>query len=158
MNTSILEAPAATPRLNYASAAPAALQAMKTLQQAANQTGLEQPLLELVKLRVSQINGCAFCIHMHFHDAVKAGESPARLYLLDAWTETDLYTAREQAALRWAEALTRIAGGHVSDDDFAIARAQFSEAELAGLTLAIVTINGWNRFNVGFRIPPELEA
>ena len=149
---------AAGPRLNYASAAPATLQAMSTLQQAANRTGLEQPMLELVKLRVSQINGCAFCIHMHFHDAVKAGEMPPRLYLLDAWAETDLYTPRERAALRWAEAITRIAGSHVSDADFAAARAEFSESELALLTLAIVAINGWNRFNVWFRTPPQLEA
>ena len=157
MNASILETTAATPRLNYANA-PATLQAMLTLQQAANRTGLEQALLELVKLRVSQINGCAFCIDMHYREAVKAGETPARLYLLDAWTETDLYTARERAALRWAEALTRIADGHVTDDDFAAARAEFSEAELAGLTLAVVAINGWNRFNVGFRTPPQLAA
>lgn len=157
MNSSTLETPTTAPRLNYASAAPAAFQAMLTLQQAANRTGLEPALLELVKLRVSQINGCAFCIDMHYRDAIKAGEAPARLYLLDAWAETDLYTSRERAALRWAEALTRIAGGHVSDDDFATARSEFSETELAGLTLAIVTINGWNRFNVGFRTPPALE-
>ena len=100
MNSSTLDTSAAAPRLNYASAAPATLQAMRALQQAANHTGLEPALLELVKLRVSQINGCAFCIHMHFRDAVKAGETPARLYLLDAWTETDLYSPRERAALR----------------------------------------------------------
>ena len=144
--------------MNYATVAPATLQALQAFQQAANRTGLEPALLELVKLRVSQINGCAFCIDMHYRDAVKAGETPARLYLLDAWTETGLYTARERAALRWAEALTRIAGGHVTDEDFAVARAEFSETELSGLTLAIVAINGWNRFNVGFRTPPRLDA
>jgi AhpD family alkylhydroperoxidase len=158
MTSSTLEITAAGPRLNYASAAPATLQAMLTLQQAANRTGLEPALLDLVKLRVSQINGCAFCIHMHFRDAVKAGETPARLYLLDAWAETDLYSRRERAALRWAESLTRLAGSHVSDEDFATARGEFSESELALLTLAIVAINGWNRFNAGFRTQPELEA
>jgi AhpD family alkylhydroperoxidase len=157
MTSSNVETTAAGPRLNYASAAPATLQAMLTLQQAANRTGLEPALLELVKLRVSQINGCAFCIHMHFRDAVKAGETPARLYLLDAWAETELYSARERAALRWAEALTRLAGGRVTDEDFAAAKAEFSESELALLTLAIVAINGWNRFNVGFRTPPALD-
>ena len=158
MTPSLLETTAAAPRLHYASAAPATLQAMLTLQQAANRTGLEPALIELVKLRVSQINGCAFCIHMHFRDAAKAGETPARLYLLDAWAETDLYSPRERAALRWAEALTRLAGGHVTDEDFATARTEFSDSELALLTLAIVAINGWNRFNVGFRTPPDLEA
>jgi AhpD family alkylhydroperoxidase len=158
MKTSTLENTAAAPRLNYASAAPATLQAMLTLQQAANRTGLEPAMLELVKLRVSQINGCAFCIDMHHQQAVKAGETPARLYLLDAWTETELYTARERAALHWAEALTRLAGNRVTDEDYAAARAEFTEEELAGLTLVIVAINGWNRFNVGFRTPPQLAA
>lgn len=107
-----------------------------------------------MKLRVSQINGCAFCINMHFADARKAGETEQRLHLLNAWEETSLYTARERAALHWAETLTRLAGGHVTDEDFAMASSEFSEVELAQLTLAIVAINGWNRFGVGFRVPP----
>jgi AhpD family alkylhydroperoxidase len=144
------------PRLDYRQAAPAVLQAMLGLQQAVNRSGLEPSLLELVKLRVSQLNGCAFCIDMHFRDARRAGESEARLYLLDAWAETALYTPRERAALRWAEVLTRLAGSHVTDADFEAVRAHFGEAELAHLTLAIVAINGWNRFGVGFRLPPSL--
>lgn len=156
MHATTIETTAAGPRMNYAEAAPATLQAMLTLQQAANHTGLEGPLLELVKLRVSQINGCAFCLDMHYRDATKAGERPARLYLLNAWREVDVYSARERAALHWAEVLTRLADSQVTEDDYATARAEFSEAELAGLTLAIVTINGWNRFNAGFRTPPDL--
>ncbi len=146
--------PLQLPRLNYRKAAPSVLQAMLGLQQAVNDSGLEKSLLELVKLRVSQINGCAFCIDMHARDARKAGEREERLYLLDAWEETSLYTRRERAALRWAEKLTRLAGGHVRDDDYAQVRREFSETELANLTLAIVAINGWNRFGVGFRMPP----
>lgn len=142
------------PRLNYRKADPAVLQAMLALQGVVNRSPLQPALLELVKMRASQINGCAFCLDMHSREARKAGETEQRLYLLDAWREVDLYTSRERAALHWTEALTRLAGGHVSDDDFAIARAEFSEAELAHLTLAIVTINGWNRFCVGFKVPP----
>jgi len=142
------------PRLSYAQAAPAVLQAMLALQSVVNHCGLEPSLLELVKTRASQLNGCAFCIDMHVRDALRAGEKQERLYLLDAWRETDLYTPREKAALHWTEVLTHLAGQHVSDDDFEIARAEFADGELASLTLAIVTINGWNRLNVGFRVPP----
>lgn len=154
MQNRTLEQSAAVPRLNYRKVAPAVFQAMRGVQQVVNESGLEHSLLELVKLRVSQINGCAFCIDMHFRDALKAGETEQRLFLLNAWAETSLYTPRERAALRWAETLTRLAGGHVTDEDFAVARSEFSEAELAQLTLAIVAINGWNRFAVGFRVPP----
>ncbi|HEU5395727.1 MAG TPA: carboxymuconolactone decarboxylase family protein [Verrucomicrobiae bacterium] len=142
------------PRLNYRKASPPALQAMWNLQKAVNDCGLEHSLLELVKLRASLINGCAFCIDMHFRDARKAGETEQRLNLLSAWHEAPVYTARERAALRWTDALTKLAGNGVSEEDFAEARAQFSEAELVNLTLAIVAINGWNRFSVGFRVPP----
>lgn len=145
---------AQVPRLQYAKVAPAVLQALLGVQKAVNESGLEHSLLELVKLRVSQLNGCAFCIDMHFRDAVKAGEKPQRLYLLDAWAETTLYTPRERAALRWAELLTRLAGGHVSDADFSAVSREFSEVELANLTLAITAINSWNRFGVGFGMPP----
>ena len=146
------------PRLRYQQAAPEVLQAMLALQQAVNDSGLESSLLELVKLRVSQLNSCAFCLDLHFREALAKGEREERLYLLDAWAETSLYTPRERAALRWADALTRLAGGHVTDADFAVARTEFTEPELTRLTLAIVTINGWNRFGVGFRLTPGLRV
>ena len=144
----------AQPRLNYGKASPAALQAMFALQMAVNKTGLEKPLMELVKLRASLINGCAFCIDLHFREARAAGESEERLYLLSACQEThDLYTAREKAALRWTEALTKLAGNHVSDELFEEVSEHFTDVEMTNLTLAIVTINGWNRFSVGFATP-----
>jgi len=153
-NQTTAPAPAPQPRLNYRKASPAAVQAMMALQTAANKTGLEKPLVELVKLRASLLNGCAFCIDMHFREARAAGEREERLYLLSAWSETpSLYTAREQAALRWTEALTRLAGNHVSDELFADVREHFTDEEMGNLTLAIVTINGWNRFSVGFGMP-----
>lgn len=155
MNTTSLEPTTSQPRLNYALAAPAVLQAMLALQEAADRGGLEPGLLRLVELRTSQINGCAFCLDMHFREAKQHGETDERLYLLDAWREVDAYTARERAALGWTEALARLAGGSVSEEVYATARAEFSENELAQLTLSIVAINGWNRFNVGFRTPPR---
>lgn len=144
-------------RLRNRAAAPAVLQAMLALQSVANQSSLEPALLELVKLRASQINRCAFCIDMHVRDAQARGEKGERLYLLEAWEEVSLYSARERAALRWTESLTALSFAPVSDAVFAQANAQFTEAELLELTLAIVAINGWNRFNVGFRVPPGAE-
>ncbi|MBI3885852.1 MAG: carboxymuconolactone decarboxylase family protein [Opitutae bacterium] len=135
-------------------AAPEVLQAMLALQQAVNQGGLESSLLELVRLRASQINRCAFCIDMHFREARTRGEHDHRLYLLDAWEEVSVYSPRERAALRWTEALTRLPGEGVPDAVFAAVRPEFTDAELFQLTLAIVAINGWNRLNVGFRVPP----
>lgn len=126
---------------------------MLGLEKAVHATGLEQPLLELIKLRVSQINGCAFCIDMHSRDAKKAGETDQRLHLVSVWHEAGVYTPREKAALRWTEALTRLSSGHVTDEDFAAVSAEFSEEEIPKLTLAIVAINGWNRFGVGFQMP-----
>ena len=117
-------------------------------------TGLEPALLELVKMRASQINGCAYCLHMHSRDARALGESEERLYLLDAWRESPLYSDRERAALAWTEALTRIADTHAPDADYEAARAQFSEKELIDLSMAIVAINGWNRFAIAFRAVP----
>lgn len=140
--------------MNFAAAAPAVFQAQRTLQRVVDSCPLDARLLDLVKLRASQINGCAFCIDMHVRDALAAGETPQRLALLDAWWESGQFNRREQAALRWAEAVTRLAGAPVTDADFAAARCEFSEEELAYLTLALVAINGWNRFNVAFRIPP----
>jgi AhpD family alkylhydroperoxidase len=107
-------------------------------------------------MRVSQINGCAHCLDMHFREAAAKGEKPERLYLLDAWRESPVYTDRERAALAWAEAVTLVSRTHVPDDVFREARQHFSEDELVNLTLAVVAINGWNRFLIGFRVPPFL--
>ena len=139
------------PRANYVKASPSTYQAMAALQAAVNDSGLEHALLELVKIRASQINGCAFCLDMHTKDARAAGETEQRIYLLDAWREAGLYSDRERAALAWTEAVTRVADGHVPDDVYAQARSEFSEEELAKLTLAVVVINGWNRFAIAFR-------
>jgi len=140
-------------RLNFAEASPAAMKAMLTLSAQARQSGLEKALLELVKMRASQINGCAFCLDMHSKDARAAGETEQRLYLLDAWRETDLYSPRERCALAWTEALTLISETHAPDAVYEDLRRQFSEREIADLTLAIVAINGWNRICVGLRTP-----
>jgi AhpD family alkylhydroperoxidase len=149
----------AQPRLDYTAASPEAFRAMLALQAAVDGRGLDHALLDLVKLRASQINACAFCIDMHFRDAKAAGETDERLWLLDAWHEAPVYTDRERAALRWTEALTRLSGSAgVASDVFEEAHSCFDETELADLTLAIVTINGWNRFNVGFRVPPRFGA
>ncbi|MCA9879137.1 MAG: carboxymuconolactone decarboxylase family protein [Thermomicrobiales bacterium] len=116
-------------------------------------TGLEPKLLELVKLRASQINGCAFCLDMHTKDARARGETEQRLYLLPAWRETEFYTERERAALAWTEALTLIADDRVPDEVFAEVRPHFTDDELAFLTLAIIAINSFNRLNVSLRLP-----
>ncbi len=155
MTTTVLEKPTSQPRLNYPQAAPATLQAMLALSDVVKHGSLEESLLLLVDIRASQINGCALCLDMHIRAAKAAGETEDRINLLSAWREVDLYTARERAALRWTELLTRLADGHVRDDDFAAVREEFTEAELANLSLAIVAINGWNRLNVGFRMPPR---
>ncbi len=141
-------------RLNAKKAAQGGYTAMSGLQAYVESCGLEHSLLELVKTRASQINGCAFCIDMHVTDAVKAGESHARLHLLNAWRETDLFTPRERAALAWTEALTLIADSHAPDDIYDEALRHFSEKELADLTWAIIAINGWNRLAIGFRFVP----
>lgn len=142
------------PRIKYATVAPGALKAMGALEAYVGQSGLERPLVELVKLRASQINGCAYCIDMHTKDARAAGESEQRLYGLTAWRETPFYTDRERAALAWTEAVTQVADGHVPDDVFEQAREQFGEKELVDLTTAIVAINGWNRLAISFRSVP----
>jgi AhpD family alkylhydroperoxidase len=132
-------------------AAPGAYRAMAALEAYVRNSGLETPLLELVRLRTSQINGCAFCIDMHTKDARAAGETEQRLYCLDAWREAPFYSDRERAALAWTEAITRISDGHAPDDVFDAARQHFSDEELSNLTIAIVAINGWNRLAIGFR-------
>lgn len=114
-------------------------------------SSLEQSLLQLVDLRASQINGCAFCIDMHSKDLRHGGETEQRLYLLDAWRETTFYTERERAALAWTEAITLIAADRVPDDVYEEARKQFNEQEMIDLTMAIVAVNGWNRLNIAFR-------
>lgn len=138
-------------RLNPYTAAPAAMDAMVALETYVHSCGLEPSLIELVKIRASQINGCAYCIDMHTRDARAAGETEQRIYLLDAWHESPLYTDRERAALGWTDALTRISETHAPDADYQAARAQFSEEELVKLTLLIGTINAWNRIAIGFR-------
>ena len=141
-------------RTDFYKASPEAMKAMMALEVAVSKLGLEQSLIELVKLRSSQINGCAFCIDMHTADARKAGETERRLYNVSAWRETPFFTERERAALAWTEALTRLADTHAPDADYEMAAAQFSEKELVDLTLAINAINSWNRFGVGFRKMP----
>ncbi len=138
-------------RMNTQTAAPEAMKALLALQRYTESCGLDQSLLELVKTRASQINGCAFCIEMHTREARAMGESEARLYLLSAWRESPLYTPRERAALAWTEALTLVADSHVPDDVYEEARTQFSEKDLANLSVAIGMINIWNRLQVGFR-------
>ena len=139
------------PRLNAYRAAPEIMQALLALEGAVAGSGLEPSLIELVKTRASQINGCAFCIHMHTRDARAKGETEERLYLLDAWRESPLYTDRERAALAWTEALTLVAQIHAPDAVYEEVRAQFGEADLVKLTVLIGTINTWNRVAIGFR-------
>ena len=141
-------------RLNYTTVSPDAFKAMLGLEAAVARGSIERPLIELVKMRASQINGCAYCLDMHSKDARAAGESEQRLYTLDAWRETPFFSARERAALAWTETLTHVADTHVPDAEYEAARGEFSEQELVDLTLAIVAINGWNRIAVGFRSVP----
>ncbi|MBS0437885.1 MAG: carboxymuconolactone decarboxylase family protein [Proteobacteria bacterium] len=140
-----------TQRLNYYAASPDGFKAMRALQAHVDGCGIEHTLLELVKMRASQINGCAYCLDMHSKDARAAGETEQRLYLLDAWREAPFYSARERAALAWTEALTRIAGNDVPDALYDEARQHFSDRELVDLSLAIIAINGWNRLAIPFR-------
>lgn len=138
-------------RIDYQNVSPAAFKAMLHLQNTVDRCGLEHSLLELIKLRASQINGCAYCIDMHFKDAKAQGEKDERLYLLSAWREAPFYSDRERAALLWTETLTLISENGAPDEVFEEVREQFDEQELVNLTLAIVTINGWNRFAISFR-------
>lgn len=140
-----------TPRLNIFQAAPKGARALIAVEETIAASGLEQSLLELVKVRASQMNGCAFCIHMHVKDALKHGETDMRLHLLDAWRESPLYSERERAALTWTESLTRVAAAGAPDADYELLKSQFNETEIAYLTLAIATINMWNRVQIGLR-------
>jgi len=141
-------------RIEFDKASPDVLNAMLGLEHQVAKSGLEESLRNLVKLRASQINGCAYCIDMHSKDARAAGESEQRLYELDAWRETPFYSERERAALEWTEAVTLITNGHVPDEVFERVSKQFKESELVNLTLAIVAINGWNRFCISYRVVP----
>jgi AhpD family alkylhydroperoxidase len=138
-------------RLNPYHAAPEAMHALGAIETYVRSGGLEPSLIHLVKTRASQINGCAYCIYTHTRDARARGETEERLYLLDAWRDSPLYTERERAALAWTEALTLIAQTHAPDAVYDEARTQFGEDELVKLTLVIGTINAWNRFAIGFR-------
>lgn len=134
---------------DYYAVEPTALKGMLALEKAVAQSGLEGSLLELVKTRVSQINGCAFCLDMHWKDARNAGESEQRLYGLSAWHEAPYYTARERAALAWAESLTKVAQAHPTDAEFGELREHFTEKEAVQVTYAIMAINAWNRLAIG---------
>jgi AhpD family alkylhydroperoxidase len=143
------------PRIDYRNVVPKeALNALYALEQSVRKGGLETSLLELVRMRASQINGCAFCIDMHSKDARAEGETEQRLYGLNVWRETPYYTDRERAALEWAEAVTQVSLDQVPDDVYERTRRQFNQAELTILTLAVVAINGWNRIAIAFRAVP----
>lgn len=141
-----------TARINLMHVNPGVMQAMLGLERQVRKAGLDHKLLDLVRMRASQINGCAYCLDMHSKDARAAGESEQRLYLLDAWRETSLYSERERAALAWTEAVTLVAEGHVPDDAYDEVSSVFTEQELVALTLAITAVNSWNRLNIAFRI------
>lgn len=141
-------------RIHYVSAAPGAYKAMLGLEHYLHECGLEESLLHLIKLRTSQINGCAYCLDMHWKDLRAIGENEQRLYSLDAWRECPYYTDRERAALAWTEAVTLITNGHVPDGVYEEVHPHFSEKELADLTLAIATINAWNRLSISARTTP----
>jgi AhpD family alkylhydroperoxidase len=143
-------------RIDYYNASPDAMKAMIALEVAVGKLGLESSLLELIKLRASQVNGCAYCVDLHTSDMRKAGETERRLSGLVVWRETPFFTARERAALAWTEALTRIADTHAPDADYAALAEQFTPAEMVAVTLAINAINGWNRVAIGFRKTPSL--
>lgn len=139
-----------TQRLNLMEKGSGAVQAMLGLSGYLAKSGLEKNLLQLVEFRVSQINGCAYCLDMHSKDLRAGGETEQRIYLLAAWRESPVYSERERAAFAWAEAVTLVGENHVSDNVYEVASKQFSETELIDLTLAVVAINGWNRLNVAF--------
>jgi len=140
-----------TQRLNASAVTPDGMGALLGVEKYLQTCGLDHKLLLLIKTRVSQINGCAYCLHMHTQEARKLGEPEVRLYLLDAWRESSLYSARERAALEWAESLTHIAETHAPDAVYDEVRRHFSDKELADLSIAIAMINSWNRLSIGMR-------
>ncbi|MCC6394411.1 MAG: carboxymuconolactone decarboxylase family protein [Bryobacterales bacterium] len=139
------------PRLDYREVAPGALEAMYAVERYARNSGLDRKLLELVRLRASQINGCAYCVDMHTKDARVEGETEQRLYAVVVWKEAPFFTPRERAALAWTEAVTLVGRDHVPDDVYETACREFSTKELVDLTMAVIAINGWNRLAVSFR-------
>ena len=142
-------------RLDALKASPGAYHAMLALENYTRRiSGLEPSLLELIRMRTSQINGCAYCLDMHSKDARANGETEQRLYALNAWRETPFFTERERAALAWTESVTQVSADHVPDSVYEEVRQHFSEEELVNLTLAVVTINGWNRLAISFRTVP----
>ena len=141
-------------RIDFAAVAPGAVTAMRGVEQYVRNSGLEPALVHLVKLRASQLNGCAYCVDMHTKDARARGEAEQRLYALGVWRETPFYTDAERAALAWAEALTLVADGHVPDEVYDEVRRHFSEGDVAALTLSVVAINGWNRIAISTRMVP----
>ncbi|MGZ7457977.1 carboxymuconolactone decarboxylase family protein [Pseudomonas sp. Ma2-10] len=143
------------PRTDFYTASPEALKAMIALETAVSKLPLEKSLIELVKLRASQINGCAFCVDMHTADARKGGETERRLYAVSVWRETPFFTLRERAALAWTESLTLLSQTHAPDEDYELATARFTPKEMVDLSVAISTINSWNRLAVGFRKMPQ---
>lgn len=141
-------------RLNYGKVAPGVYDAMDALDQYLQKSGLERPLLLLIQLRASQINGCAYCLDMHWKDLRAIGESEQRLCSLDAWPECPYYSERERAALAWTEAVTLVANGRVADEVYEQVRPHFSEKELCDITLAAAAINAWNRLSISARLVP----
>lgn len=142
------------PRLDYTKASPEAAKAMIQMESFVRRSGIDAKLLELIKIRASQLNGCAYCIDMHTQDARLKGETEQRIYALDAWRETPFFTEKERAALAWTEALTNIQTGHAPDAVYHELSSNFSEEERVNLTLAITTVNAWNRIAIGFRAVP----
>lgn len=141
----------AEPRIDYRKVAPQAVQALWTLERYARRCTLEPTLLELVKLRASMIDGCAYCVDMHCKDARALGESEQRLYALSVWREAPFFTPAERTALAWTEAVTEVSAGHASDEVYRLAREHFDERQLVDLTMVIIAINGWNRLAIAFR-------
>lgn len=145
-------------RIDVTKVSPAVYQAAAALQTYVDQSGLDAKLRELIKIRASQINGCAFCLAMHTRDARKIGETDERMHLLAAWREAPVYNARERAALAWVEAITLVTQGHVPDEAFEAVRKQFSEKEIVDLTAAAAATNIWNRIAIAFRVPPQVDS
>jgi AhpD family alkylhydroperoxidase len=141
-------------RIDYAAVAPHAIAGLAQIEAYVRRTGLEASLVELVRLRASYLNGCAYCVDMHTKDARAHGETEQRLYSVPVWREAPFFSPRERAALAWTDAVTQVGGEHVPDDAFQEARKQFDEKELVDLTMAIIAINGWNRLAISFRKVP----